>query len=111
MMVNGSPAGQTWSIHWWKRIIAAPAVGMPWSMRSVMPVRPVMNSVNGCCGSINCSNFGLLFSLPGCTNRAPISMSVAPSSGWRPVVSVSSMMYVSIGLSSGSMRRGLRRSI
>ena len=31
--------------------------------------------------------------------------------GMEPVVSVSSMMYVSIGLSSGSMRRGLRRSI
>lgn len=40
-----------------------------------------MNSVNGCCGSINCSNFGLLFSLPGCTNSAPISMSVAPLFG------------------------------
>lgn len=109
MTVNGLPAGQTSSSHWCKRSIAASAVGLPRSMPSLMPVRSVMNSGNGRCGSTNCSNLGLAFSLPGVTSNAPISMIVAPSSGWSPVVSVSSITYVSSGLSSGSMRRGLFR--
>lgn len=74
MTVNGLPAGQTSSSYWCKRSIAASAAGSPRSMPSPMPVRRLMNSGNGRCGSTSCSNLGLAFSSPGVTSNAPISI-------------------------------------